>query len=38
MREDVACHFDPSDQWVEIDTPEDYTLARQKFAREGKGS
>ena len=38
MREDVTCHFDPSDQWVEIDTPEDYTLARQKFAREGKGS
>ena len=29
---DIACHFEPSDQWVEIDTPEDYVLALEKFA------
>jgi len=29
---DIACHFEPSDQWVEIDTPEDYALALEKFA------
>ncbi len=29
---DVACHFEPSDQWLEIDTPEDYALALEKFA------
>lgn len=31
-RHDVACHFDPSDQWMEIDTPEDYAAALEKFA------
>jgi choline kinase len=29
---DIACHFEPSGQWVEIDTPEDYVLALEKFA------
>jgi choline kinase len=29
---DVTCHFEPSDQWVEIDTPEDYVQALEKFA------
>ena len=29
---DMACHFEASGQWVEIDTPEDYALALEKFA------
>tara|TARA_Y100001934_G_scaffold169862_1_gene201772 strand:+ start:193 stop:957 length:765 start_codon:yes stop_codon:yes gene_type:complete len=32
---DVACHHEPSDKWVEIDTPEDYAVALEKFAPNG---
>lgn len=32
----VSCHFENSDQWMEIDTPKDYKLALEKFAPRGK--
>ncbi len=35
-RHDVACHFEPSERWVEIDTPEDYAVALEKFAPPAK--
>ncbi len=31
-RHPVACHFDPSEDWIEIDTPEDLEHATQKFS------
>ncbi|MEC8928629.1 MAG: phosphocholine cytidylyltransferase family protein [Verrucomicrobiota bacterium] len=30
-RHDVACHFESSEDWIEIDTPEDYQSAQSKF-------
>lgn len=30
---DIATHFNDSGKWIEIDTPEDYKMAQEKFER-----
>lgn len=36
LKHEVTCHNESSDKWVEIDTPEDYALALEKFAPRGE--